>query len=113
MLTKELTKEKVRELNYVDFISLLKETNRPPGGKQTVQEWIKYANITSSSRVLEIGSNTGFTSLELARVTGCKVIGIDVNENAINEAILLLNKDEKKIQNLVEFKLGDALSIPC
>lgn len=98
-------------LPYVELISLLNETNRPPGGKGTVRYWIQNAFITSSTRVLEIGCNTGFTSLELARCTSCHVVGIDVSASAIECAQENLRHDVGSIQNRVHFQVGDAHSL--
>jgi SAM-dependent methyltransferase len=101
----------VASLNYVSFISLLHETNRPPGGKQTVRFWIQNAYLGQHSDVLEIGSNTGFTSLELARSCGCRVLGIDIAETAVEVARRDLARDVPEIRRLVRFEVGDALEI--
>jgi len=87
----------------VDFISLLRETNRCPGGKNTIRKVLQLTHVSSSTKVLEIGSNTGFTSLEIARVAKCKTVGIDVVENAVAESQRVLSLDTKQIQDLVEF----------
>ena len=101
----------VRSLDYVSFISLLRETNRPPGGKQTVRFWIQNAHLGPHSKVLEIGSNTGFTSFELARSCGCRVVGIDVSAPAVEVARDELRRDSQEIRRLVRFEVGDAREI--
>jgi SAM-dependent methyltransferase len=103
----------VAALDYVAFIALLRETNRPPGGKQTVRFWIQNAHLGPHSKVLEIGSNTGFTSLELARACGCRVRGIDVSAPAVEVARDELARDADAIRRLVRFDVADACAIPA
>jgi SAM-dependent methyltransferase len=103
----------ITELDYVSFISLLNETNRPPGGKDTVRYWIQNAFISHSSNVLEIGSNTGFTSLELARSCGCQVLGIDISGPAVDVARRELAADVAAIRSKVRFQVADAHAIPA
>jgi SAM-dependent methyltransferase len=43
-------------------------------------------NLTSKSRVLEVGCGAGGCAVYLARMTNAEVTGIDVNENAIRNA---------------------------
>jgi ubiquinone/menaquinone biosynthesis C-methylase UbiE len=104
----------IEQIPYVDFISLVRETNRPPGGKRTVRRWIEVARIHEGTRVLEIGANTGFTSLQIARVARCRVVGIDVNPSAVHEAQRLLENDVSWVRRLVTFRAADAreLSFP-
>ncbi|WP_060881602.1 class I SAM-dependent methyltransferase [Streptomyces scabiei] len=76
----------VSEMDYSSFVGLIRERNRPSGGVRTVQEVAVQARIGSNSRVLEIGSNTGFTSVNISLLTGASVVGIDVNPNSVAEA---------------------------
>ena len=112
MKDNKITPEIVDQMKYVDFISLIKETNRCPGGKESIRKIIQNSFINKDSRVLEIGSNTGFTSLEIARNVKCNVIGIDVNRNCVKEAIENLKNDVPEIREKVNFKIGSAYDIP-
>lgn len=99
--------EEIKELSYTDFISLIKEENRPSGGKKTIREIAINSFINENSRVLEIGCTNGFSSLEINKLTNCNVIGIDINKNSVenaNERIALnyLNKDK------IKFEYGNA-----
>jgi ubiquinone/menaquinone biosynthesis C-methylase UbiE len=107
-----LTPETIEQMNYSEFISLIRETNRCPGGKDTIRKIIQNSFINTNSKVLEIGSNTGFTSLEIAHSIKCDVIGIDISESCINEANRLLKQDVPDIQRCVTFKEGSAYNIP-
>ncbi len=73
-------------LSYSDAVALLRERNRPSGGIRTVHEVAKSCFISPLTRVLEIGSNTGFTSVNLSLLTGCNVTGVDLNSDAIAAA---------------------------
>jgi ubiquinone/menaquinone biosynthesis C-methylase UbiE len=97
---------------YVAFISFLEETNRCPGGKNTIRKILQNSFVNNNSFVLEIGSNTGFTSLEIARTARCKVIGIDPVPEAIAQSQKVLATDIPPVQSLVEFHQASAYDIP-
>jgi SAM-dependent methyltransferase len=107
-----LTPEEIEAMSYVDFIGLIRETNRCPGGKDSIRRILQNTFVTSTSKVLEIGSNTGFTSLEIARIVGCQVTGIDVAPSAIEEAKRLLETDDQSVRSRVQFGVGDACALP-
>lgn len=98
---KKYTKEEINELSYTDFISLIKEENRPSGGKKTIREIAINSFVSENSKVLEIGCTNGFSSLEINKLTKCNIIGIDINKNSIenaNDKIKLNCLDENKIK---------------
>ncbi len=96
----------IEKLSYTDFISLIREENRPPGGKKTVKEYILNSQIDRKSKVLEVGCTNGFTSLEIARIVKCKTWGVDINERSLNNARQRVNHEK------VKFKYGDAYNLP-
>ena len=100
-------------MSYVQFISFLRETNRCPGGKQTINWILRNSFANKDSRVLEIGSNTGFSSLEVARLLKCQVFGIDIVPEAVETAKQELKLDTPEIQKCVQFEVGSAYDIPC
>ena len=97
---------------YVDFIGLIRECNRCPGGKDSIRRILQSAFVTPDSRVLEIGSNTGFTSLEIARVARCNVVGVDLAASAVAESRRLLSTDHPSVQARVQFEVADAGALP-
>ena len=104
---KKYTKEEIKKLSYTNFISLIKEENRPSGGKKTIREIAINSFINEDSNVLEIGCTNGFSSIEINKITKCNVIGIDINKNSISNAIekIKLNGlDNSKIK----FEYGNA-----
>lgn len=108
-MTKILTPETIRSMDYSNFVSLIDERNRCSGGIKTIQETAINSGLNEKSRVLEIGSNTGFNSVNLAYLTGCSTIGIDTNL----ESVLLARQyaERSNLQNRVNFKLGDATNL--
>ena len=83
---KKYSSEEIEKLSYTDFISLIKEENRPSGGKKTIREIVMNSFITCNSNVLEIGCTNGFSSIEMNKLTNCNVIVIDINKNSIQNA---------------------------
>jgi SAM-dependent methyltransferase len=100
------------ELSYVDLLARVGETNRCPGGKRTVRRLARRLGVGPGTRVLEIGSSTGFTSIELAKITGCRVIGIDVNESAVVQARETVDRLADGLAKRVTFQVGDATDLP-
>lgn len=67
---KKYTAEQIKNMDYSSFVGLINERNRPSGGIKTVHTVAVNAFINKNKKVLEIGSNTGFTSVNLALLTG-------------------------------------------
>ncbi|NDA64183.1 MAG: class I SAM-dependent methyltransferase [Chitinophagia bacterium] len=108
----KLTSKDILKMSYVQFIAFLKETNRCPGGKKSIRLILQNTFANSNSRILEIGSNTGFTSLEIARITAREVIGIEPIQEAVDESNNLLMSDTQEIQQKVRFLKASAYDIP-
>ena len=107
-----LTKTDIEQMSYTDFIALLDETNRCPGGKKTIRRIRELVHIDDKTKILDVGSNTGFTSLELARITPANISGIDVSESCVSQAKKSLSKDTESIRSRVTFQVASAYSIP-
>ena len=99
-------KMEIKNLLYTDFISLIREENRPPGGKKTIREFLINSFINQRAKVLEVGCTNGFTSLEVARLLNCQVYGIDINQNSLENAKRRVNGEK------VRFIQGNAYNIP-
>lgn len=102
----------IEQLNYTDFIALLKETNRCPGGKKTIRRIRELIHIDNSTKILDVGSNTGFTSLELAHITPATISGIEISEACVAESNRLLSTDSENVKARVKFQLASAYDIP-
>jgi ubiquinone/menaquinone biosynthesis C-methylase UbiE len=107
-----VTTKDIEQMNYTDFIAYLKETNRCPGGKKTIRRIREILHIDGNTRILDVGSNTGFTSLELAHITPAKISGIEISEACIVESNRLLATDTENVKARVTFQLASAYDIP-
>lgn len=103
----DVSVEKIRGMNYTDFVSFLKEENRPSGGKKTIREIAINGFVDRGSKVLEVGCTNGFSSLEIARLTGCSVWGVDINPLSVENA-----KKRSIGKENINFLTCDACSLP-
>src|SRR5215475_12463589 len=75
----------------------------------TAEEWHSFADqleITNRSHVLEVGSGSGGPATYLAIKRGCRITGVDVNENGVRNAVALA--EARGVANHVEFYVVDA-----
>lgn len=104
---KKICKSDLMKISYTDFVSLIREENRPSGGKFTIREIAKNAFVTKDFKVLEIGCTNGFSSLELNKLTNCEIVGIDINKNSIENANNRI-KENRLDNNRIKFEYGNA-----
>lgn len=78
--------EDLKKMSYTEFISFAHQWNIPPGSFVTLNEWTIFSRINKDSRILEIASTTGFSSREIARITGCSAVGIDICSSSVERA---------------------------
>lgn len=71
-----------------------------------LRRFIRLLKVTSKSHVLEVGSGSGGSAMFLARTTGCRVTGIDINEHGIRNARRLASEDD--LARLTTFQKADA-----
>lgn len=83
---KEESVHDIQNMSYFELIGAVRETNRPPGGVSSVANIARGAYLNSNSRILEIGTSTGFTAIELAKLVKCHITAVDVNEESLQEA---------------------------
>src|SRR5215467_1685338 len=82
----------------------------------TASEWLGFADllgVTDASEVLEVGSGSGGPAIYLALKRGCRIIGVDINEHGVRNAIALAAA--RGLADRVDFRLMDAgapLSFP-
>jgi ubiquinone/menaquinone biosynthesis C-methylase UbiE len=81
-----------------------------PGGFAATEKLLGLCQIDKDKRVLDIACGKGTTSILIAKKFGCKVTGIDISPELIEEAKFLARKS--KVQQLLEFKVADATSLP-
>lgn len=81
-----------------------------PGGKKATKQYINLLNPTSDMKILDIACGKGRTSVYVAKKFGCKVVGIDIREDSIEEAKKYAVKN--RIDHLVSFQVADAEKLP-
>lgn len=85
-LLNSLTPEDILASDYNTLISIVEETNRAPGGYLTVQAIANACFLNETKRMLEIGTSTGNTAIEIARMCRCHIESIDINERSVIKA---------------------------
>lgn len=68
------------------FLARIGKTTLRPGGIEATEWLIDQAAITQETKVLEVACNRGRTMIQLAKRFGCKVTGVDLDENALQNA---------------------------
>lgn len=104
-----LTADHIRAMNYNELIPIVRETNRPPGGFSSIATIVRQVCLRDHHCVLEIGTSTGITSVELAGLTHAKIRAIDINNESLVQA---QNRAERYgVQNYILFELQDATNM--
>lgn len=78
--------EAINNMSYTQFIGFINQWNVPPGSLNTINQWAVFGHVTDKSRVLEIACTTGLSSREIARITNCSAVGIDICSSSIEAA---------------------------
>lgn len=102
----------IDSMNFSEVVWILNEPNRPSWWKNTIREVIINSFIIwkSNPRILEIGSNTWFSSIEFwSQLPNAEVIWIDINEVSIDHATK--KKDRFHLDN-VKFIKADWQNLP-
>ncbi|MFP1853308.1 class I SAM-dependent methyltransferase [Lonsdalea quercina] len=103
---RELSLEKIPTIKYFPMIGIVKETNRPPGGMNSIRKIAQNAFLNSKKNVLEVGTATGVTAIELAKLTECKITAIDIDEN--NLSVARDRAESESVAHLISFEKRDA-----
>ncbi|MEW7009910.1 class I SAM-dependent methyltransferase [Lentilitoribacter sp. EG35] len=103
-----LTADDIKAMSYNDLIGLVRETNRFPGGRRSIQKIASRLMLSQDTRLLEVGCATGSTAIELNRLVGCVPTAIDINQLSINES----KRRAEEVNAKVKFMLADATKLP-
>jgi len=82
----EITPEFIKQLSYTDFVGFVNQWNVLPGSYSTLSKWAIHSRMNKNSRLLEVACATGFSSRELATLTGCSGEGFDLSESSVEMA---------------------------
>ena len=105
---KDLTPKDIKEMSYNEIIGLVRETNRTPGGLNTIRIVAEKLMLNVNSKILDIGTSTGHSTLEFSRLLNCEVTGIDINPMSLETAAERLKRFEL---NNAKFVLDDATNM--
>ncbi|HML06769.1 MAG TPA: class I SAM-dependent methyltransferase [Xanthobacteraceae bacterium] len=66
------------------------------------------AHLSSGDRVLEVAPGPGYLAIELVRLTGCRMVGLDISRTFVRIA----GENARKAGVRVDFEQGDAADLP-
>ncbi|MDD3607190.1 MAG: class I SAM-dependent methyltransferase [Candidatus Moranbacteria bacterium] len=95
----EITPEYVKKISYTDFVGLINQWNVLPGSYVTLSKWAQFSGLNKKSKLLEVACTTGFSSRELALLSGCSGEGFDLSEKSVKMA----NYNKKKYAPGINF----------
>ncbi len=93
--------------SYTDFVGAIAQTNVPPGAFSTVNQWVLYSHMNSSSYVYEAACTTGFSLRESARLSGCSGEGADVSAMSVATANRMIADTE--LRERIAYHHADAV----
>ncbi len=81
-----------------------------PGGLKATSRLIELCHINEDKYVLVVGCGVGATPCYLARLYGCRVVGVDLSEAMIDRS----NERAKRegVEDRLEFRVADAQNLP-
>lgn len=92
------------------FLARMGKTRLRPGGKEATDWLLNHADLTADSRVLEVACNMGTTLIGVAEKYGCKVTGVDLDQNALKRAAE--NVRTHGLEDRITLLQGNAFSLP-
>lgn len=102
--------KKVEEMNYFELLAWLGIGSSHPGGFPATKQNFDILQVKPEEYVLDAGCGSGLTACYLAKNSGCKIIGIDINSQMIDKACLRAEKEG--VSHLTEFKVADVYNLP-
>ncbi|MDK2907882.1 MAG: hypothetical protein PWQ87_340 [Candidatus Woesearchaeota archaeon] len=82
-----ITVEYIESMSYTDFVGFINQWNVLPGAFNTLSKWKVFSNLNEDSKILEIACTTGFSSRELAILSGCTGKAFDISKRSVEAAI--------------------------
>jgi len=92
------------------FLAKLGKIVLRPGGKEATNRILEACPLHKGSQVLEVATNMGTTAIHIAKTFKAKVIGIDINKDAVQKAND--NIIRENVQHLVQIQQGNATQLP-
>ncbi len=92
------------------FLASLGKTRLRPGGIEATDWLMDQAEISEDDYVLEVACNMGTTLIEVAQTYHCKMVGVDLDSQALKKAQFAI--DAANLENLVTVQQGNAMKLP-
>ncbi len=102
--------KRVEDMNYFELLAWLGIGSSHPGGFPATKQNLDVIRVRPEEYVLDAGCGSGLTACHLAKMMGCKIMGIDINPQMVEKAILRAEKEG--VSHLVEFRVADVYALP-
>ena len=96
-------------MSYLEIQAYL-GTTKHMGGQRMTEQLVARTRIDSGSYVLDAGCGVGATACYLAKTTGCRVMGVDLQAEMIAHAEERVRREG--VGALVSLRVGDAQTLP-
>lgn len=100
----------IEKLSYYDLMGYLDVPFFQIGGLSSTEKLSELCRIGKDTNVLVVGCGTGFNACHLARKFGCRLVGVDIAEEAIKKANE--RAENGNLTDTVEFRVGNAYDLP-
>jgi arsenite methyltransferase len=105
-MTSERLKSCCADVYASDWVRVLLGDSLHPGGLALTERLGQLVGIRAESRVLDVAAGRGTSALHLARVFGCRVVGVDYSATSVERAKQAAQRDG--LADRVEFLQSDA-----
>lgn len=92
------------------FLARMGKTTPRSGGIDATAWLIEQADIKPETKILEVACNMGRTMIQLCERFGCKITGVDLDENALSQA--RKNIEKRHLEDKLTLVHGDAMALP-
>ena len=105
-----MEQKSIDDMNYFELLAWLGIGSSHPGGFPATIQNLETMHVKTEEYVLDAGCGNGLTACVLAKVVGCKVVGVDLNHQMIENARVRAKREG--VSHLVEFKVADVYKLP-
>ncbi len=102
--------KRVEDMNYFELIAWLGIGSSHPGGFPATRQNLIALQLKAEDYVLDAGCGSGLTACYIAKIVGCKIMGIDINPIMIEKAKKRAEKEG--VSHLVSFEIADVYHLP-
>lgn len=96
-------------MNFSEIVGLVNEPNTPSGAHESIRQICTNIPMGRIGQILDVGSNTGFATIEFASLSTATVTGVDINQTSVDYARSAAAGHG--LDNAV-FEVGDILNLP-